>query len=250
MTARPGLAPLELSVAAADGLILQGTLRYPEGAPPAGGHPLAVLAHQYPATRDSFAPLVSDLLGFGVATLAFDQRGHGASIRAPGGPRLIDAPADFDAGAFGTAFGASIANVEFHRMEDDVVRVAALGCAQNFIDPSRLALIGASVGGSAVLLAAPRVRGLRAVATLGAAGAPAFGPDAPDRIRRALQSGPPAYLASSERDPFDGGMNVRRWSEGIPRATARIVPGADHAMAIYYAVRDEAVAFLRRALVG
>jgi dipeptidyl aminopeptidase/acylaminoacyl peptidase len=68
------LAPLELSVPAADGLILKGTLTYPTGR--RGERlPLAVLAHQYPATRDTFAPLVRDLLAAGVATLAVDQRG-------------------------------------------------------------------------------------------------------------------------------------------------------------------------------
>jgi alpha-beta hydrolase superfamily lysophospholipase len=79
------LAPLEMSVPAADGLILKGTLTYPSGRP-GEPFPLAVLAHQYPATRDSFAPLVRDLLAAGVATLAFDQRGHGASIVRPSGP--------------------------------------------------------------------------------------------------------------------------------------------------------------------
>jgi len=46
------LAPLEMSVPAADGLVLKGTLTYPAGRPGAI-FPLAVLAHQYPATRDS-----------------------------------------------------------------------------------------------------------------------------------------------------------------------------------------------------
>ena len=86
--ARAGLmlAPLEMSVPAADGLVLKGTLTYPDG-PARRVFPLAVLAHQYPATRDSFAPLVADLLAAGIATLAFDQRGHGASIAGPSGAR-------------------------------------------------------------------------------------------------------------------------------------------------------------------
>jgi hypothetical protein len=46
------LAPQEMSVPAADGLILKGTLRYPAGTRGAAS-PLALLAHQYPATRDS-----------------------------------------------------------------------------------------------------------------------------------------------------------------------------------------------------
>jgi len=59
------LAPLEMSVPAVDGLVLKGTLTYPAGRCPAGQRgarfALAVLAHQYPATRDSFAPLVGFL---------------------------------------------------------------------------------------------------------------------------------------------------------------------------------------------
>ena len=80
-----------MSVPAADGLILKGVLTYP---PEATGrdYPLAVLAHQYPASRDSYASLVADLLAAGIATLAFDQRGHGDSITSPRGPLVVDTP--------------------------------------------------------------------------------------------------------------------------------------------------------------
>jgi hypothetical protein len=40
-----------MSVPASDGLILKGVVTYPAGAT-GGSYPLAVLAHQYPATRD------------------------------------------------------------------------------------------------------------------------------------------------------------------------------------------------------
>src|SRR5436309_12612955 len=84
MTALPRLAPLDMSVLSGDGIILRGTLTYPDSAT-TRKPPLAVLAHQYPATRDSYAPLIEDLRSLGVATLAFDERGHGKSIwRASG----------------------------------------------------------------------------------------------------------------------------------------------------------------------
>jgi hypothetical protein len=67
------LAPLGMSVPAADGLVLKGILTYPENYAGAA-FPLAVLAQQYPATRDSYAPLVADLLDSGVPTLAVDER--------------------------------------------------------------------------------------------------------------------------------------------------------------------------------
>jgi len=242
------LAPLEMSVAAADGLILKGTLTYPPGRP---GEllPLAVLAHQYPATRDSYAPLVRDLLAAGVATLAFDQRGHGASIVGPRGPVVVDAPEGLGIEAFGTAFVASAHRVEFVRIENDVIRVVGWGASQNFIDPERLALVGASVGGPGVLLAALALPGLRGVATVGAAGAPAFGADGPERVRKAVERLTlPVWLGSSAADPFDGGANVTRWSQGLTHVTARLVPGSAHAMATYFDIRDELMTFLRKVL--
>ncbi len=241
------LAPLEMSVVASDGLLLKGVLRYPQS--PVGQHfPLAVLAHQYPSTGDSYSPLVVDLLALGVATLAFDQRGHGASIQSPGGPLVVDTPEGFTLEAFGAAFMSSARKLDFSRIDNDVVRVASWGAAQNFIDGDRLALVGASVGGSGVLLAASSVLGLRAVVTLGAAGAPAF-PEGPSRIRANVEAlRCPCYLASSEADPFDGASNVRSWSQGLSHVTSRIVPGSDHAMAIYYEVRDEVIPLLTQAL--
>src|SRR5689334_19599551 len=242
------LAPLEMSVPAADGLILKGTLTYPTGRP-GERLPLAVLAHQYPATRDSFAPLVRDLLAAGIATLAFDQRGHGASIVGPKGPVVVDAPEGLGLEAFGTAFVASAQRVEFARIENDVIRAVGWGASQNFVDPERLALVGASVGGPGVLLAAAALPGLRGVATVGAAGAPAFGSDGPERVRKAVERLTfPVWLASSEADPFEGGANVTRWSQGLTHVTARLVPGMAHAMAIYFDIRDELVRCLRKVL--
>jgi pimeloyl-ACP methyl ester carboxylesterase len=237
-----------MSVPTGDRLVLKGTLTYPDNYAGAA-FPLAVLAHQYPATRDSYAPLVADLVESGVATLAFDQRGHGASIISPDGFRVIDTPEGLGLEAFGKAFVSSIAKLGFGRIDDDILRVVSWGASQNFVDSSRLALVGASIGGSGVLLAAPKIPRLRAVATLGAAGAPAFGPDASERIRAVLERlKTPCFLASSREDPFDGGANVNAWSRGLSHVTARTVPGSSHAMAIYFEVRDELLRFLRQSL--
>ena len=243
----PGLCPVLMAIQASDGLILKGTLRYPDGA---GGRrfPLAVLAHQYPATHAAFEPLVQDLLALGFATLAFDQRGHGESIQSPAGPVVIQAPADFSDAAFGTAFMASAASVRFPLIPDDIVRAAAWGVAQNFTS-GQVLLVGGSVGGPGVLLAAPAVRPLLGVITLGAAGALALGPDAPDRIRHNLEAAAwPVLLASSEGDPFGGAASVRAWSEGLSGVHAVVSPGNGHAMAIYYDVRDDVRDFARRCI--
>jgi pimeloyl-ACP methyl ester carboxylesterase len=184
-----------------------------------------------------------------VATLAFDQRGHGASIISPGGPKVIDTPEGLTLEAFGKAFMSSAGKVGFSRVENDILRVASWGANQNFIDPGRLALVGASIGGSGVLLAAGSIPDLRAVVTLAAAGAPAIGPDAADRIRSVLERVKiPCLLASSRDDPFAGGDNVTNWSRGLSHVTGRIIPGSAHAMAIYFDVREELLQFLHRSL--
>jgi pimeloyl-ACP methyl ester carboxylesterase len=242
------LAPLEMSVPARDGLILKGTLTYPDSY--AGvGFPLAVLAHQYPATRDSYAPLVADLLESGIATLAFDLRGHGASIISPRGPLVIDTPEGLTLEAFGKAFMSSAGKVGFAHIENDILRVTSWGANQNFIDRDRLVLIGASIGGSGVLLAAPAIPNLRGVATVGAAGAPAISPDAADRIRSGLEkSRVPAFLAASREDPFDAGGNATAWSRGLSHAQGHLISGSAHAMAIYFEVRDELLRFIHKSL--
>src|SRR3954452_6491335 len=233
-----------MSVPAGDGLVLKGTLTYPDEY--AGvGFPLAVLAHQYPATRDSYAPLTADLLDSGVATLAFDLRGHGASIISPKGPLVIDTPEGLTLEAFGQAFMSSAGKVGFSRLDNDIFRVVSWGANQNFIDGGRLALVGASIGGSGVLLAGEKIPRLRAIVTVGAAGSPAIGPDAGDRIRANLErTTVPCFLASAREDPFDGGGNVTAWSRGLPHVTPRLIQGSAHAMAIYYDVRDELLRFL------
>jgi pimeloyl-ACP methyl ester carboxylesterase len=240
-----------MTVEARDGLILKGLLAYPDHPPPPGnGYPLAVLAHQYPATSDSYAPLIEDLLEVGIAALAFDQRGHGASTLGRGGHLVIDSPVGFTMQDFGAAFMSSITKVGFSHMDDDVLRVASWGAAQNFIDASRLMLVGASVGGTAVALAASRVPGLKALLTFGAAGELVWGVDGRAQARQSMERITAHTLhASSEGDAFAAADNARAWSEGIARARSCLVPGSAHAMAIYYDVRDEVLEFVRQSLL-
>jgi pimeloyl-ACP methyl ester carboxylesterase len=238
-----------MTLQAGDGLLLKGILAYPD-LPPAGGYPLAVLAHQYPATADSYTPLIEDLLELGIAALAFDERGHGASTVGPAGPMVIDTPVGFTAEAFGTAFVSSVTKVGFNRIDDDVLRVAGWGAVQNFIDPSRLMLVGASVGGTAATLAAPRIPGLRALLTFGAAGEMVWGSSGRELGRRAMEKITARTLhTSAEEDGFGAALNARSWSDGLSHARALIVPGRDHAMAIYYVVRDEVLAYVRASLL-
>ena len=246
MSLPPPLSPLEMTVQAADGLILKGLLAYPEIGP-GKGFPLAVLAHQYPATADSYAPLLEDLLDLGIATLAFDLRGHGASIEGTHGRLVIDTPVGFTMDAFGLAFVGSAGKVGFKHINDDIIRVASWGAVQNFIDAGRLILVGSSVAGTGAVLAAPKVPGLAALITFCAAGEPVWGDDGRAQARKAMElHQAPSLLATSEKDPFDGAGNVKAWSEGLRHVKPLLVPGAAHGMAIYYDVRDEVLEFVKQ----
>jgi pimeloyl-ACP methyl ester carboxylesterase len=111
-------------------------------------------------------------------------------------------------------------------------------------------LVGASVGGTAVTLVAPRLPGLRALVTFGPAGELVWGPDGRQRGRQAMEQITARTLhTSSEQDAFDAAANCRAWSDGLGHATARLVPGSAHAMAIYYSVRDEVLALVRSTLL-
>jgi len=251
MTSYPALAPLHPAIPAADGLVLRGHLVYPHGKV-GTKYPLALMAHQYPATRDSYAPLCADLHAMGIATLAFDMRGQGESISTPAGVKVAPSPAEPTMEAFGAAFGASATVVGFPHIADDIVRMAAWGLFQNYIDASRLLLVGASVGGTGVLLAAPRLTAhLKAILTFGAAGPGVHSADAMERIRANCQSvRVPMLLTTSEQDPFDGANNVRTWGKGLSHVGTKIVPGGEHAMAIYYDVRREVIAFTKQVMAA
>ena len=86
-----------------------------------------------------------------------------------------------------------------------------------------------------------------AIVTFAAAGAPAHAADAQEKIRDNCKAMTiPMLLTSSEKDPFGGADNIRQWSKGLSHVSSKTVPGADHGMAIYYDVRKDVVAFIKK----
>ena len=76
-----------------------------------------------------------------------------------------------------------------------------------------------------------------------------LGPDGPARVRAAVERlKVPVHLASSREDPFDGAANAAAWSQGCSHVTTTVIPGAAHAMGIYFDVRDQVLDVIRRAL--
>ena len=249
MTRYPALSPLHPSIPATDGVILRGTLTYPHGNT-GTRYPLAVLAHQYPSTMDSFAPFCTDLHALGIATLAFDLRGQGKSIWTTSGAKVAVSPAEPNMNAFASAFMGSAGSVGFPHIADDIVRMTAWGIYQNFIDSSRVMLVGASVGGTGVLLAAPKLaESLKAIVTFAAAGAAVHSADGMDRIRKNCETlKTPMLLTSSEKDPFSGADSIRIWGKGLKHVGSKIISGSEHGMAIYYEVRKDVLAFVKKTI--
>jgi alpha-beta hydrolase superfamily lysophospholipase len=126
----------------------------PDGVPPKGG---VVILHGAGSCKESHHDFCRALLPVGLASIAFDQRGHGES----------DAPMD----------GRAI---------DDVVTIAAL-LRERAGDPGmRLALRGSSMGGHLALIAAEPARAAAVVAIC---------PASTDGLRRGLEAGTLRFAA-------------------------------------------------------
>lgn len=117
---------------------IAGTLSKPEGRLRA----VALFAHCFTCTQSSLAAvrIVDALASRGIATMRFDFTGLGKS-------------------------GGDFAQAGFASNVDDLVAAAAF-LKSTIGEPSLL--VGHSLGGAAVLVAAGRIEGLRAVATIGA----------------------------------------------------------------------------------
>jgi pimeloyl-ACP methyl ester carboxylesterase len=182
-----------------DGVRLSGELR---GSGPTG----VVLAHMFPTDRTSWAELGSLLADRGYRSLAFDFRGYGGS----GGERDIpeiwrDVLAAIDA------------------LRDRGVR--------------RIVLIGASMGGTASLIAAARTE-VQGVITLSAAGT-FMGLSAPPEVLQAVDE-PKLFIAAQG----DGSASTTAQSFYDTASGAKrleIVTGADHGTDLLEGQQAEAV---------
>lgn len=114
-----------------DGVLLQGTLLEPEGTP-AG---CVVLLHMFARDREDWAILAPGIRRLGLGLYAPDLRGHGDSRTRRG---EIYSYFDF-------------LPPDFARMPSDVGAALDFLGPRRQIDPSRMALVGASVGASAAL---------------------------------------------------------------------------------------------------
>ena len=145
--------PETVRFATEDNLLLTGDLTFPD-IDKGKRAPIVILLHMYRSDRSAYTPLRPHLLKKGFIVLAIDLRGHGDSV----GPKemgLAQRVADQDKRLFAV-------------MDRDVA-AAYLYLAENHadvIDPSRFALVGASVGCSVALDYAATDRSVDAVVCL------------------------------------------------------------------------------------
>jgi uncharacterized protein len=169
-----------------DGVELAGDLR---GSGPTG----VVLAHMFPTDRSSWAEFGSHLADRGYRSLAFDFRGYGDS----GGAREIP---------------------EIWR---DVLAAAEALRARG---ARRIVLVGASMGGTAAMIAASRAE-VQGVVTLSAAGT-FMGLSAPPEILQAVDE--PKLFLAAQGDGSAAATAQTFYDTASGAKRLEIVTGSDH----------------------
>jgi putative redox protein len=198
----------KLTFTGADGAELAARLDLPAGAPRA----YALFAHCFTCTKDIFAAarIAAGLADQGIAVLRFDFTGLGHSQ-------------------------GEFANTNFSSNVADLVRAA------DYLRQSRAApkiVIGHSLGGAAVLAAAPRLAEAVAVATIGA-------PAEPAHVQHLFQQARPEIEAKGEAEVLLAGrpFRIRRqFLEDIEKQKLAAAIGAMRkALIVFHAPRDATV---------
>ncbi len=198
----------KLTFPSASGEQLAARLDLPAGKPRA----YALFAHCFTCTKDIFAAarIAGGLAEQGIAVLRFDFTGLGHSE-------------------------GEFANTNFSSNVDDLV--AAAGYLAEQREAPKI-LIGHSLGGAAVLAAAPRIPGAVAVATIGA-------PAEPAHVQHLFQAARPEIEVKGEAEVLLAGRPFRikkQFLEDIEsRRLEEAVGGMRKALLVFHAPRDETV---------
>ena len=201
-----------------DGFTIKGTLTVPATGPKR--HPVVILAPQFHQTRDSFAPLAERLNARGIATLALDLRGEGESTDMNGSPVAVT-----------DDFMASAKAVGFDKIPADLAQAAAWARKQHNLDPRRVALAGASIGGYSVLEAAGKTHAL-AVLALSPAGSAAFDDKAAEEVTASLTKSGAATLIFAAKDDDEAAKNAAGL-KSVSGVSELIFDGKDHGAAFF-----------------
>jgi pimeloyl-ACP methyl ester carboxylesterase len=202
--------PVEVQFPTQDHFVVHGTL-YPGAEPTAGA---VVLVHQLGSARGEWGSLVEALREAPALTvLAIDLRGHGASSADAEGHAV--SYGDFDAEAWAATQNDVTAAVDYLRSSEAPVH------------PRRIALVGASIGATAVVRAAAEDRSLDVIATL----SPGRAYRGVDSILVAVHMGERSYLGLAAREETDSVETA----EALARITGgrtELIDGRAHGVAL------------------
>jgi pimeloyl-ACP methyl ester carboxylesterase len=193
----PGPEPVEL--VAADGQTIHGWYfaagdhqdehgEKTAGASKYAAVPAVVLLHMYRSDKSAWEPLMAHFRLAGVATLAIDMRGHGASKLAPNGSDLSVNSSNRDPKLFGAMWQDAQAAVDWLKKRGH--------------KGERIGLMGASVGCSVAIDCARRNPELQCVAVL-TPGKNYLGLDSMQHLKK---WGTRELLLVSSLEEFDGGV--------------------------------------------
>lgn len=211
-----------------DGVTIHGSLR--SSADPAG--PAVILVHQLGATRGEWAPIVERLSAApGLTTLAIDMRGHGESLEAEGAELSWH---DFD-------------NEQWAMIVEDVRAAIAFIRDRYDVPPSRIALVGSSIGSSAILLAAVDEPGAVALVAI----SPGRAYRGLDAITPTTELGDRPFLAIAAEEELPAVEAARDMARIAAAGELELYGGGAHGLAILETspqMADRVDAFLRQAL--
>ena len=188
------LSPSNVTVTGAQGLELQGTHM-----PAANAEaPAVLLLHMYGSDRRSWQSYAEDLAAAGIASLAIDLRGHGDT----GGEE------------------------DWELAQQDVAAAFDWLQANPGVDPSRVGILGASIGANLALVQASSYPVNVAAAALLSPGLDYFRVEIEGLAKEA--QGVPLFLAASENDGYSA-ETVRILAEEAPgNNTLSVFDGASH----------------------
>jgi pimeloyl-ACP methyl ester carboxylesterase len=147
--------------------------------------PLVILVHQIAGSRADFEPLLARLhTSPSLATLAIDLRGHGASTEGPDGTLSFR---DFNYDMWATT------------SEDVIAARQFVNSSESGIQPSRVAIVGASIGSTAAIAAAAMMENIEALVAL----SPGRAYQGFDAITPVAQLGGRPFLAVAAQNEAD-----------------------------------------------
>jgi pimeloyl-ACP methyl ester carboxylesterase len=228
----PPLPPARrITVETSDHVVLVGELRV--GDTPAA--PLVVLVHQLSSNRAEWEPLLRRLAASpAFTTFAIDMRGHGDSTHRAHGR-------DLDWQGFETR--------DWQRVATDLGEVLTALREREGLTPSAIALVGSSIGSSAVIVEAARNPAVNVVVAL----SPGRAYRGVDALTPAAALGDRAFLAVAAREELPSAETATDMGRVASRAEVLLVDGSAHGVAMFQSA-PESVArvdtFLRERLAA